>query len=310
MPIDPQAQTILNMMAEANLPPTNTLSPAQVRTNFRLRPIESGPEHFKVEDCMVPGESGLLTARIYVPKRDELLPILVWFHGGGWVVGDLDTTDGTARQLAEQGDCIIASIDYRLAPETKFPGPVEDCYAATRWIAEHASEFGGDTKRIGVGGASAGANLATCVSLMSRDREAPSLMYQLLVYPVTGVDFNTNSYLKNADGYGLTRDTMIWYWDQYLKDDSDKKNPYAVPSVAQEFTGLPAALIISAGFDPLCDDASSYAELLRQGNNSVEYYHYEGMIHGFFGMTTNLDIARKAVSDAAAAMKAAFANHS
>ena len=308
MPIDPQAQTVLNIMAEANLPPTNSLSPAQVRTNFRLRPIEPGPALFKVEDYMVPGESGLLTARIYVPKSDDLLPILVWFHGGGWVVGDLDTTDGTARQLADQGDCIIASIDYRLAPETKFPGPVEDCYAATRWIAEHASQFGGDKNRVGVGGASAGANLAACVALMSRDRATPSLMYQLLVYPVTGVNFNTDSYLKNAVGYGLTRDTMIWYWNQYLRDDSDKKNPYAVPSEAHDFTGLPPALIISAGFDPLCDDASSYVELLRQGTNSVEYYHYDGMIHGFFGMTTNLDVAKKAVSDAAGAMKTAFAN--
>lgn len=307
MPIDPQAQTVLNSMAEANLPPTNTLSPAQVRTNFRLRPIETGPELFKVGDHMVPGYSGFLTARIYVPKSADPLPIIVWFHGGGWVLGDLDATDGTARQLAVQGNCIVASIDYRLAPETKFPGPVEDCYAATRWISDHAGQFGGDRKRIGVGGASAGGNLAACVALMSRDRGAPSLVYQLLVYPVTGVDFNTNSYVNNSEGYGLTRDTMIWYWDHYLRDDFDKSNPYAVPSAAGEFSSLPASFIIAAEFDPLCDDASSYAELLRHGGNSVKYSHYDGMIHGFFGMTANLDVAKKAVSDATDAMKAEFA---
>ncbi|MBI3327287.1 MAG: alpha/beta hydrolase, partial [Nitrospinae bacterium] len=246
MPLDPQAQHVLEQIAALGLPLNHMVSPAQARINAKARPRAAGPEVANVEDRLIPGSDGEIPVRIYTPAGLGPFPILVWFHGGGWVVGDLEWADPTARHLTVGAGCVVVSVDYRLAPETTFPGAVDDCYMATAWVAQNAVRIHGDPDRIAVGGDSAGGNLAAAVSLIARDRGRPSLVFQLLVYPVTGRDFDTGSYRQNAEGYLLTRDSMRWYWDHYLRHPADASNPYAAPLVAQDLRGLPAALVMTA----------------------------------------------------------------
>ena len=189
----------------------------------------------------------------------------------------------------------MVSVDYRLAPESKFPVPFDDCYAATEWAAHNAAALNGDADRIAVGGDSAGGNLAAAVALAARDRRGPSLNFQLLVYPVTARDYQTGSYQKNAEGYMLTRDAMQWYWDHYLASDADASNPYAAPLEAADLSGLPQALVITAEFDPLCDEGEAYAGMLKAAGSDAEASRYDGMIHGFFGMCGVVDKAELAV---------------
>jgi acetyl esterase len=306
MPLDPQAQRVLEQIAALGLPPNHTVSPAQARMNAKARPRAAGPAVAKVEDRLLPGPGPEIPVRIYTPTGPGPFPLLVWFHGGGWVVGDLDSADPTARYLTVGAGCVVVSVDYRLAPETKFPGAADDCYAATIWAAQNAAQINGDTTRIAVGGDSAGGNLAAAVSLMARDRRALSLAFQLLVYPVTARDFNTVSYRQNADGYLLTRDGMQWYWDHYLSRADDASNPYAAPLVAQDLTGLPPALVITAEMDPLCDEGKAYAQRLQAAGVPTQYSCYDGMIHGFFGMPTLLDKGKQALDEATAALRQAF----
>jgi acetyl esterase len=197
-------------------------------------------------------------------------------------------------------------VDYRLAPETKFPGAADDCYAATLWATRNAAQINGDAARMAVGGDSAGGNLAAAVCLMARDRQAPLPLFQLLVYPVTGYDFNTASYRQNAEGYLLTRDGMQWYWQHYLRHADDAANPYAVPLLAAELTGLPPALVITAEFDPLCDEGAAYAQRLQAAGVPTQYSQYDGMIHGFFGMPAMIDKSKQAIAEATAALQRAF----
>jgi acetyl esterase len=230
----------------------------------------------------------------------------VWFHGGGWVVGDLDMADPTARHLSVGAGCVVVSVDYRLAPETKFPGAADDCYAATQWVARHAAQINGDSDHIAVGGDSAGGNLAAVVSLMARDHGGPGLVFQLLVYPVTQCDYTTSSYRSYADGYLLSRDSMQWYWDHYLHAPADAHNPYAAPLVTQDLGGLPPALVITAECDPLCDEGAAYARRLQAAGVLTTYSCYDGMIHGFFGMPAVLEKGKQAVAEAAIALQKAF----
>lgn len=307
MAVDIQAQKVLNDMLEAGIPPRELLSPAQARMYSRLRPLEPGPEAAKVEDKLVPGQDGLLTVRFYTPFGVGPFPVLVWLHGGGWVEGDLDKADGTARQLSKRIGCIVASVDYRLAPETKFPGPVEDCYIATQWISRNAQNLNVDPEKIAIGGDSAGGNLAAAVCIMARDRGGFSLIFQLLVYPVTDHNFDTTSYQSCADGYGLTRNSMMWFWAHYLKDKKDAKNSYAAPLQSEDLANLPAALVITAEYDPLCDEGKAYADALKTAGVNTDYNCYQGMIHGFFGMASKLDKAKQALDDAANILKQVFA---
>src|SRR5213078_1916119 len=202
--------------------------------------------------------------------------------------------------------CLVVSVDYRLAPEHRFPAAPEDCYAATRWLAEHAGSLGGDKGRIAVGGDSAGGNLAAVVALMARDRGGPKLAFQLLVYPATDTDFETRSYRENSEGYFLTRADMVWFWNHYAPRDEDRRNPYAAPLRAASLRGLPPALVITAEFDPLRDEGEAYGARLRDAGNQVLVKRYPGMIHGFFGMGTLLTQARTATKEAAGALRAAF----
>jgi acetyl esterase len=307
MPLDPQAQQVLEQLAALGLPPNHLVSPAQARINMKSRPRAAGPEVAKVQDRLIPGPGVDIAVRIYTPEGAGPFPILVWFHGGGWVVGDLDTADPVARHLTVGAECVVVSVDYRLAPETKFPGAADDCYAATIWAAQHAARLNGDAEKLAVGGDSAGGNLAAAVALMARDRGGPALVFQLLVYPVMARDFETASYRRHGDGYNLTRDSMRWYWDHYLSDPADASNPYAAPLAAQNLKGLPPALVITAEYDPLCDEGEAYARRLQAAGVPTTYRCYDGMIHGFFGMSAVLDKGKQAVAEACSALRHAFA---
>ena len=307
MPLDPQAQAVLDQVAALNIPPNHTVTLSEARANARLRPIAPGPEVLAVEGRVIPGPGGDLPVRIYTPAGKRPLPVLVWFHGGGIVLGDLETADGTARNLCVGAGCVVVSVDYRLAPEHRFPAAPEDCYAAAEWVSKNADGMDVDPGRMAVGGDSAGGNLATVVALMSRDRGGPPLVFPLVVYPMVDRDFNTESYRSNADGYLLTRDSMIWYWNHYMGAETDISSPYAVPLQAGDLGGLPSALVITAEFDPLRDEGDAYADRLRAAGVPTVSSRYDGMIHGFFGMSAVLDRGKQAMSEACAALTGAFA---
>lgn len=306
MPLDPQAQQVMEQIAALGFPPVYKVTPAQARANAKARPRAAGPEVAKVEDRRIPGPGVEIPVRIYTPAGSGPFPILAWFHGGGWVVGDLDSADATARHLAVGSRSVVVSVDYRLAPETRFPGAADDCYAATQWAVRNAAALNGDAQRIAVGGDSAGGNLAAAVALMARDRQGPALAFQLLVYPVTQRNFTTGSYQRCAEGYMLTKASMEWYWEQYLKTDIDATNPYAAPIVATNLSGLPAALVITAEFDPLCDEGEAYGQRLQAAGVATTCTRYDGMIHGFFGMAGVLDKGKQAIAEASEALRKAF----
>lgn len=294
-------------MAALGFPPVHMVTPVQARINNKARPRAVGPEVAKVDNRFIPGPGPAIPVRIYTPAGPGPFPVLVWFHGGGWVIGDLDGADATSRHLTVGAGCVVVSVDYRLAPETKFPGAADDCYAATQWAVQHATQINGDPARIAVGGDSAGGNLAAVVSLMARDRGAPPPVFQLLVYPVTHRDFTTGSYERCADGYLLSRASMQWYWEHYLSRPAEAANPYAAPLVATDLSGLPAALVITAEFDPLCDEGEAYGRRLQAAGVPTTCSRYDGMIHGFFGMAAVVEKGQQAIAEASTALQHAFA---
>jgi len=309
MPLDPQAKAVLDQFASMGGPQIHEMSVAQAR-ELILGMVALGgePESIvRIENRTVPGPAGQIPVRIYTPVGTAPFPVLVYFHGGGWVIGNLDTHDGICRSLANRVGCLVVSVDYRLAPEHTFPAAPEDCYAATRWLAEHAGSLGGDKGRIAVGGDSAGGNLAAVVALMARDRGGPKLAFQLLVYPATDTDFETRSYRENSEGYFLTRADMVWFWNHYAPRDEDRRNPYAAPLRAASLRGLPPALVITAEFDPLCDDGNAYAARLREDGVPVRLSQQDGLIHGFFQMGAVIDRGRASVDEGSRALKDAFA---
>jgi acetyl esterase len=261
----------------------------------------------RVENLTIPGPAGEIPIRTYTPEGDGPFPILVFFHGGGWVIGNLDTHDSICRSLANQADCVVVSVDYRLAPENKFPAAAAAAFGATQWVAANADQLNADPARIAVGGDSAGGNLAAVVSLMARDKGGPALIYQLLIYPTTNIStFDTQSFKDHADGYILTKDSMAYYRDHYIQGTEDTKNPYASPLLAEDLKGLPPALVVTAEFDVLTDESKAYAERLIQAGVPVTYTCYEGMIHPFFSFPAVVDCARKAMGETAAALRTVF----
>jgi acetyl esterase len=307
MPLDPTAKALIDAAAAAGVPPLSTVSPEEARRLTKARRLAQSPQPVaRVEDRTIPGPAGGIPVRVYTPEGTGPFPVLVYFHGGGWVVCDLDTHDPVCRALTNGARCVVVSVDYRLAPEHKFPAAADDAYAATCWAAEHAAEIGGDPARVAVGGDSAGGNLAAVTALRARDLGAPHLLYQLLIYPVIDSDFETPSYRENAEGYFLTRDSMIWFWNHYLRTEADARDPYAAPLRAPDLTGLPPALIITAEFDPLRDEGEAYGRRLREAGVPVTLTRYDGMIHGFFNMGEFLPQGKEAVAKAAAALRAAF----
>jgi acetyl esterase len=301
MPLDPQVQALLEEMDKQGLPPFEQMSPTFARSvAMGFRDLQGEPQNVaEVRDILVPGPVGKLPVRIYDPDPGKMLPLLVYFHGGGWVIGDIEVVDRPCRALANAAQCVVASVNYRLSPETKFPGPVEDCYAATSWLAAHAAELGADPARVAVGGDSAGGNLSAAVTLMARDRNGPKLAFQLLIYPVTAPAKGTTfaSYTENAENYLLTRAAMEWFWDHYLTAEAEGGNPYASPLFAADHGRLPPAMVITAEFDPLRDEGMAYARKLREAGVDVKTSYYEGLIHGFFWMAGVIDRGRELIAE-------------
>jgi acetyl esterase len=301
MPLDSQVQALLEELSKQGLPPFEQMSPTFARSvALSFRDLQGEPEAVgDVRDILVPAPAGRLPVRLYHPEPDKKLPLLVYFHGGGWVIGDIEVADKPCRALAKAGHCVVASVNYRLSPETKFPGPVEDCYAATVWLAAHAAELGADPSRIAVGGDSAGGNLSAAVTLMARDRNGPKLAFQLLIYPVTAPAKGTTfaSYTENAENYLLTRAAMEWFWDHYLNNPEEGRNPYASPLFAADHGRLPPAMVITAEFDPLRDEGIAYAKKLQQAGVDVTTSHYEGQIHGIFWMAGAIDRGRALIAE-------------
>ncbi len=310
MPLDAQTQALLDQMNAAEAPPLHTLTPAEAReVMFELAAMGGDADPVAhVQDRAIPGPAGDIPVRLFTPAGDGPFPVLVYFHGGGWVIGDLDTHDVPCRNLANRARCVVISVHYRLAPEHKFPAAPQDCLAATRWAAEHAAEFNGDPSRIAIGGDSAGGNLAAVVAQMARDEGGPELAGQLLIYPVT--DYYTPdkpSYIQNADGYLLTRDAMIYFWNHYLNAPAEADNPYAAPLRAADLSNLPPAFVLTAQFDPLRDEGEQYADRLSEAGVQTHRQCYGGTIHGCVTLAGVLDIGRVATDDAAAWLRECFA---
>ena len=306
MPLDPQAKRVLEAI---NAGPQFDLDGDinEFRTHFAEMEVPSELIAVaRTEDVSIPGPNGEIPVRIYTPEGHRPHPLLVYFHGGGWVIGNLETHDGTCRALCRGTAAIVISVDYRLAPEHKFPSAPEDCYTATLWSAEVASSLGGDPNRIAVAGDSAGGNLATVTALMIRERGGPSLCHQLLIYPVTDHNFATRSYQENSEGYYLTRELMEWFWDKYLPNKDAGSNELASPLRAADLSRLPTATIITAELDPLRDEGELYAKRLEEAGVGTRLTRYDGLFHGFFGMGAAIDNAQNAMNEAVSALKIAF----
>ena len=295
------------MLAALGAPEMGTVSPAEQRAAMAARPLPPGAPVARVDNRSVPGPAGDIPVRIYWPTEQTPLPVLVWFHGGGWVLGTLDASDHTCRELANSAGCIVVSVDYRLAPENKFPACADDCEAAYYWAVENAASFGGDPRRVAVGGDSAGGNLAAVVSLRAKERGRQVPVFQVLVYPVTDSDFDRASYVENAEGYQLTRKSMRWFWDLYVNGPDEMAHPHAAVMRAADLSGMPPALVITAEFDPLRDEGEAFGERLREAQVPVTVTRYDGMIHGFYGMFWMVDKGKQAVAESADALARAFA---
>jgi acetyl esterase len=306
MPVDPQVQAMLDELA--GLPAMHTLPVDVVRAGSEKR-FAQGARAVpvgNVENRTIPGPGGELKLRIYTPVGKGPFPLIVFFHGSGFVICSLDTHDTMCRHLCAGASAVVVSVDYRLAPEHKFPAAPDDCLAATRWAAAHCAELNADPTRIALAGDSAGGNLAAVTALRVRDEGGPALCAQLLIYPVTDADTNTPSYQENAEGYGLTRDGMIWFWGHYLDSQANAVDPHVSPLRAKNLSGLPPAFVLTAEYDPLRDEGEFYANRLTEAGVPTRLTRYDGVNHGFFFWYDRIDTTRVAVRDACAWLKARF----
>ena len=308
MALDPQARAVIDIIVKSGRPAFHQLTPKEARQMYKdTRPASTPepPEIGVVRDML----AGNIPVRVYRPvgaSADAPLPALVYFHGGGWVIGDLDTHDVLCRQLTAEAGIVTVAVDYRLAPEAKCPAAADDAWTATKWVVANAGKLGIDAQRLAVGGDSAGGNLAAVVALMARDAGAPALRLQALLYPVTNVGVETRSYRDFADGYMLTRDSMVWFFEQYLPSKDVASDWRVSPLRASSHAGVAPALIVTAGFDPLRDEGEAYAQKLRDAGVTVDYLCYGGMIHGFVPMGKLLDTGNRAVSHIAASLRQAL----
>ena len=312
MPLHPQIVEVLSAMERAQLRPIEAMTPPEARAQMEAvakarntNPTQVGG----IEERMIPGPGGEIRVRLYRPPRaEEPLPAIIYFHGGGHVIGSLDTHDGTARNLCAGTGALLASVDYRMGPEHRFPAAVEDSFAAVQWLHRQAPELGVDPDRIAVAGDSAGANLAAVVALLARDAGGPAIRLQVLVYPIADYNLVGESYEKYAKGYGvLTREAMVWFQRHYLTGLGEADDWRASPIKARSLAGVAPALIVTAECDVLHDDGVRYAEALKKAGVPVEYREYAGMIHAFFGMVPMVDGAVQAQKDVIAALKDALA---
>ena len=300
--LDPQMQALLDQLEEDNVPPFQALSTSHARALLRNLFVRENqdevlPDTVTIDNLSIQGPVLEIPLRIYRPDGEGPFPVLVYFHGGGWVIGGLDEYDDVCAKLAAGAGYVVVSVDYRLAPEHPFPAAVEDCYAATQWTVENTELLDADPGRITIGGDSAGGNLAAAITLMARDQGGPALEHQLLLYPaVSPLDLHQfDSYEENAEGYFLDYKAIEWFYDRYIQNKTDIRNEYAFPLLARDLTELPPATVVTAGFDPLRDEGIAYAERLADADVPVTHQHYEGMIHGFVSLSEEVDTAQTAI---------------
>ena len=309
MALDPESQRLIDLMAAANRPAWNTLSPQAARDLYlSLRPGAQGPRPAEVTvvDRTIPGPAGNIPVRLYRPASapaDAALPALVYAHGGGWVFGNLDSHDVLCAQLAIEAGIAVFHVDYRLAPEARFPGAFDDVVAALKWVAANGASVGIAPTRLAIGGDSAGGNLAAAVSLWARDHGGPKLLMQLLAYPVTDAVARAESYRHFEDGYGLNAVTMEWFFDHYTPDRASRSDWRVSPLRAASLAGLPPALVVTAGYDPLRDEGRAYAERLQASGVKTVHREFETLIHGFVGMRGAVHAAARAMDDMVAGVR-------
>jgi len=311
MPLDPVLKAFLDQVASLGGPKTWEMQPAEARESFAALMQLAGPKDVpigKVANIAIPVAHGELAARSYaaVAAGGEALPTLVFFHGGGWVIGNVDTHDGLCRMLANESGCRVISVEYRLSPESKFPEAVDDAFAALEWIEKNAADLGVDANRLAVGGDSAGGALAAVMTQMAKAKGAPKLAFQLLLFPVTQIGAETKSLRDFAEGYFLERKTLDWFYAHYLPGDADKTDSRISPLLAKDFSGLPPAYIMLAGFDPLHDEGQHYAEKLRAAKVDVTVSDHLDMVHDFIYLQAVLPQAAEALKAAAQAVKTAL----
>ncbi len=312
----PQMRTVLDAYKSLQPRQITMLSPQDARNEPTMTDAAkkvmadqhiAGPEPVGgIGGVSIAGPGGPIATRVYYPQGNGPFPALVYFHGGGWVLGNLDTYDASCRALTNDANCVVISVDYRLAPEHRFPAAPEDCYAATQYVMSHPSDFKIDPKHVAVGGESAGGNLAAAVCLMSRDRGMPIPIYQLLIYPVTAATFDGQSYTEFADAVPLNKSMMTWFFGNYLASSSDASNPY-VSILRADVSKMPPATIITAQIDPLRSEGEAFKAKLSGAGIPVSYMNYDGVTHEFFGLGAIVDQARQAERFAAQGLQSAFA---
>jgi len=314
--LDPQAQALIRLMTDRGVPPVHTLSPVQARAAYLERraysqpfPPSVGEDLAEVRDLLIAaGQAPALPLRLYLPAfpitTGQPLPTLVYFHGGGWTMGDLDTHDVLCRELCAQSRVALVSVDYRVGPEHPFPAAVEDCLAATRWVRGQAASLGLDGARVAVGGDSAGGNLAAVVALLMRDAGDAPLKHQLLIYPATDLRATSASHQLNGRGYLLTTENIAYYRDNYIAEPASWSDWRASPLLAPNLSRLAPALVLTAGYDPLRDEGRQYADALSAAGTRTQYICFERQIHGFITMGRVIDEARTAVSLCASVLRA------
>ena len=306
---DPEVQALLESADRLPIPPTYALSVESARDRLdRLltdQPVEAVAG---VENFSIPGPESAIPIRIYVPDGSPPYPVLVYFHGGGWTAGSLDTHDSVCAALTNRAGCLTVSVDYRLAPEHPFPAAVEDSYAAVEWLAAHGERINADTGRIAVAGDSAGGNLTAAVTIMARDHDGPRFVHQGLLYPAVASPtvHEFESYEENAEGYLLEMASVRWYYDQYFQSPVHARNEYAAPLLADDLSGLPPATVITAGFDPLRDEGIEYAVRLEADGVDVEHRHYERMIHAFVSLPEAISQSQAAIDALGSQLAGAF----
>ena len=311
--LHPQTRALLDFIEQQNVPPTHTLSVADARAYYRDRRSvtqPAPPEVALVRELQMNGPHGAIPMRLYRPlgaSATASLAVLVYFHGGGWVIGDLDTHDSLCRALCNESGCALVSVDYRLGPEHRFPAAVNDALAATRWVREQAAGLHLDASRLAVGGDSAGGNLAAVVSIAARDSGDLPIAFQLLIYPATDQHRTAPSHATNGEGYLLTRDTMAYFTGHYITDPAHYKDWRSSPLLHSDLSQLPATLVLTAGYDPLRDEGAAYAEALTAAGNRASYVCFERQIHGFITMGKLIDEANAAVTMCAAELRRALA---
>ncbi|TWG07391.1 alpha/beta hydrolase [Saccharopolyspora dendranthemae] len=309
MPLHPEAEPFVAQTRETFPDLGGEITDAATARRISSARSDGRPrgEVERVEDRHIPGSYGVqVPVRLYWPSDRTGLPVLVYFHGGGWVLGDLESHDGLARTLANAVGAIVISVDYRLAPEHRYPAAVEDAYSATVWAAAHAEEIGGDASRLAVVGDSAGGNLAAVTCLQAQERGTPDIAFQLLLYPVTDHDFTTRSYLDSGPDCLLTKQHMMWFWDEYAPDLEVRDHPHASPLRADDLTGLPPAHVLTAGMDPLCSEGRDYAARLKQAGVPTSTQHLPGLFHGFAPEAERIPVAAEAMREAFAVLRTAL----